>query len=473
MSSPEPGRLAIVLHSHMPYVEGFGTWPFGEEWLFEAIATCYLPLLDVLDGPGGDALTLSLTPVLCDQLEDAGAMTRFQDFIRDIRGPSHALDVGGCRDSGRSDLAAALELASLDYVRSLERFTALDDAGLLGALAPHAAWTSSATHAVLPLVATDAGVNLQLQIGIDSHDARFGGARPWQGGFWLPECAHSSWLDVLLDRVGVRAVCVELTDVFGHGDPRHLRPYRTDSGPLLVGVDRAVIDLLWAPEGYPSHGAYRDYHHRTTHDHHPWANDGSVYDRERARGQARLHAADFVRDVSRRVASGGLSVCAIDTELLGHWWYEGVDWLGAVLEQAAEQGLEIVHLDDALASGMPSPADPIDAEILGTTTWGTPRDLSTWDGPQVADLVWQARAAELDVVALGTTASPRAIRELLALQSSDWAFMVTRDLAGDYPVERARDHHAALRAELSSLGSGDPALRNLSPYATVAALLAQ
>ena len=33
------GALALVLHTHMPYVEGFGTWPFGEEWLWEAIAT--------------------------------------------------------------------------------------------------------------------------------------------------------------------------------------------------------------------------------------------------------------------------------------------------------------------------------------------------------------------------------------------------------------------------------------------------
>jgi len=24
------GDLALVLHSHMPYVEGFGTYPFGE-----------------------------------------------------------------------------------------------------------------------------------------------------------------------------------------------------------------------------------------------------------------------------------------------------------------------------------------------------------------------------------------------------------------------------------------------------------
>ena len=36
---PAPGALAIVLHTHMPYVEGFGTWPFGEEWLWEAVAT--------------------------------------------------------------------------------------------------------------------------------------------------------------------------------------------------------------------------------------------------------------------------------------------------------------------------------------------------------------------------------------------------------------------------------------------------
>ena len=48
-SASEHGALAIVLHTHMPYVEGFGTWPFGEEWLWEAMAGCYLPLLDLLD----------------------------------------------------------------------------------------------------------------------------------------------------------------------------------------------------------------------------------------------------------------------------------------------------------------------------------------------------------------------------------------------------------------------------------------
>src|SRR5206468_1970097 len=118
------GELALVLHTHMPYVEGFGTWPFGEEWLWEAIAT--------------------------------------------------------------------------SYVR------------LLAALSRRAASTSAATHAVLPLLATDAGIRLQVRTGIDAHRRRAGG---WEGGFWLPECGYAPWLDPLLGQEGVRAVCVDLTDL--------------------------------------------------------------------------------------------------------------------------------------------------------------------------------------------------------------------------------------------------------------------
>ena len=46
MSAPR-GQVALVLHTHMPYVEGFGTYPFGEEWLFDAVIRSYLPVLEV------------------------------------------------------------------------------------------------------------------------------------------------------------------------------------------------------------------------------------------------------------------------------------------------------------------------------------------------------------------------------------------------------------------------------------------
>jgi 1,4-alpha-glucan branching enzyme len=458
------GALAIVLHTHMPYVEGFGTWPFGEEWLWEAVAGSYLPLLDVLDR--GAPVTLSLTPVLGDQLAAPGVGERFLAFLHDMRAETHRIDVEGCRAGGRDDLAAELERAAGDYARAADRFESRGG-DVLGALVRHAAWTSSATHAVLPLLATDAGVRLQLSAGIAAHRAR--GGETWRGGFWLPECAHAPWLDPLLEEAGVHATCVDLTDVLGHGDERHLRPIASAAGPLLVPVDRAVMDLVWSDAGYPAHGAYRDYHHRTTHDHHPWANDGSVYDAARATAQARSDAADFVARAARRVAGGGLSVCALDTELLGHWWYEGVTWLEAVVDEAGRQGLALVGLDDALADAVPAPPPPAH---WGVTTWGTQRDLSTWSAPRVADLAFAARDAELRVVAAGARAGERAVRELLALQSSDWAFMVSRDLAEPYGRERAAAHAAALDAALRAPGASDPALRSLAPFASTAALLA-
>ena len=460
MTAARPGRLAVVLHSHMPYVEGFGTWPFGEEWLWEAVATSYVPLLGLLDR--GAPLTLSLTPVLCDQLEAPGALERCRAFLADVRPASHRLDAEAARAAGDEAVARELERAAGDYAAALERLPG----DLIAALRPHAAWTSAATHAILPLLATDAAVRLQVRTGIAGHRARFGA---WRGGFWLPECAYASWLDPLLEEAGVHAVVVDLTDVLGRGDPRQLRPIATEGGPVLVPVDRAVVELVWSDGGYPAHGAYRDSHHRTARDHRPWANDGRVYDPGRAAAQARADAADFVARVGERVAGGGLAVFAVDTELLGHWWHEGPIWLEAVLDAAAREGLEIVALDDALRDADPAPRLAIDRDEA--TTWGTPRDLATWSAPPATDFAWTARAAELRVAAAGADVSDRALRELLALQSSDWAFLATRALAGDYPQERAAGHRAALDAALGGDGAGDDALRNLAPHLCRAAFL--
>ncbi|HVF77412.1 MAG TPA: 1,4-alpha-glucan branching protein domain-containing protein [Solirubrobacteraceae bacterium] len=461
--STTPGELAIVLHTHQPYIEGMGSpWPFGEEWLWESIATSYLPLLEILDG--GAPVTLSLTPVLCDQLEAPGAMQRCAEFLSGIRVETHRRDIDAA--AGEAGVVAALEHSAARYDWARERLAALDG-DLLGALGRHVSWTSAATHAVLPLLATDAGIWLQLRTGIDAHSARFG-ARAWGGGLWLPECGHGPWLDPLLEQAGVRAVCVDLTDVLA-GD-EHLRPLRSPAGPLLVPIDRATIELVWSAGGYPADPRYRSYHAFTRHRHRAWSNDGAPYDPARAATAAREHAADFVARVRARVAGGGLCAFAVDTELLGDWWHEGPLWLAAVLDEAAQRGLAIATLDEALDrhEAVAAPAD------LPVTSWGTPRDLSTWSGPPVSDMAWNARSAELRTLAAARAgaADLRAVRELLALQSSDWAFLVSRELAEPYGRERAALHRGALDAALAAPGAHEPALRSLAPLASPAVLRA-
>ena len=40
-------RFLLVLHGHIPDVVGHGVWPHGINWLYEAAAETYLPLLDM------------------------------------------------------------------------------------------------------------------------------------------------------------------------------------------------------------------------------------------------------------------------------------------------------------------------------------------------------------------------------------------------------------------------------------------
>jgi 1,4-alpha-glucan branching enzyme len=463
------GALAIVLHTHMPYVEGFGTWPFGEEWLWEAMAGCYLPLLELLDR--GAPLTVSLTPVLCDQLEAADVHERFAEFIGGVRRETHAEDAAGLRAGGHDELARELERSWADYEQALESLR-LRGGDLLAALAPHVQWTSSSTHAILPLLATDAGVRLQVRSGLAAHRRRFGDG--WRGGFWLPECAYSPWLARALEDAGVRAVCVELTARFGLGAAQQLHPIVTESGVVLVPIDRSTIALVWGEQGYPAAGAYRDYHHHTVHHHNPWNNDGGAYDHDQARALAREHARDFVARTLTRLGDasasapgaslpgGGLVVCALDTELLGHWWYEGIVWLGAVIEECARQGLELVRLDDALERHQ-WPSAPTAEADWAASSWGAGGDLSTWSAPTVAEMAFAVRGAELQVLAAGARAGAAAVRELVALQASDWPFMITRGIATPYARERFDGHRRALAAALAVGADADVSgLRNLA-----------
>src|SRR5919109_1280974 len=70
-----PGSLALILHAHLPFVRHPEYEHFLEEdWLFEAITECYIPLLRTMQRLVDDhvpfRLTISLTPTLCAMLQD-------------------------------------------------------------------------------------------------------------------------------------------------------------------------------------------------------------------------------------------------------------------------------------------------------------------------------------------------------------------------------------------------------------------
>ena len=202
-----PGELAIVLHTHMPYVEGFGTWPFGEEWLWEAMATSYLPLLDVLDAaPGGGARSPSRSrrssPTSSRRRASPSASRR---SARPAERRSHELDAatarrgrrgggGGAASASGATTSARRSASSAARRRPARRARPARRLDLVG----HPRRAAAARHR-----------RRRPAAGRDGHrrPPRAASAAG-TAGCRLPECAHAPWLDPLLEQAGVRAVCV-------------------------------------------------------------------------------------------------------------------------------------------------------------------------------------------------------------------------------------------------------------------------
>ena len=111
---------------------------------------------------------------------------------------------------------------------------------------------------------------------------------------------------------------------------------------------------------------------------------------------------------SERIGRPAHVIAAFDTELFGHWWYEGPVWLERVLRALPEAGVRVGTLSDAVADGFVGA--PVE---LPPSSWGSGKDWQVWAGEKVADLV-QLNAEVVDTAlttvdkALGQTDAPPA-----------------------------------------------------------------
>jgi len=291
----------------------------------------------------------------------------------------------------------------------------------------------------------------------ESFRRRFG---EWGGGFWLPECAHAAGSTGCSRTPAFAIRCVELTGLFGAGDPRNLQPLRTTRdrccGRSIARRSRSSGASTATRPTTPT--ATTTASPSTIN--RVWANDGSAYDHDRGaragragRGRLRLPG-----DGAR--GDGGVCVCALDTSSSATGGTRASNWLAGVVEEADRQGLRLTTLDDARGRRDPIPAPTTSASAAGgrAATCGpgaAPRSRSWRGRPVPANSPCSPRAR-----GPGGRVGERALRELLALQSSDWAFLHDRKLAGDYPVERANGHAASAATALAR-DDDEPALRNL------------
>ena len=484
-----PGQFSLVLHTHLPWLAHHGRWPVGEEWLYQSWAGAYLPLMRVLrelaaEGRRG-VLTLGLTPVVAAQLDDPYCLDGMYRWLANWQlraleaanvhiatgaAPGTACTPEALRHFGVRELAEAT--AAVDDFTSLWRhgtsplLRQLIDAGTVELLGGPLA------HPIQPLLNPRLR-EFALREGLADTQQRLAHT---PAGIWAPECAYAPGMEDGYRDAGVGHFMVDGPSL--HGDTALGRPVG-DSGVVAFGRDLAVSYRVWSPKsGYPGHAAYRDFH---TYDHltglkparvtgrHVDAEHKAPYDPERAGRAVDAHVDDFVEVVrarligeSERIGRPAHVIAAFDTELFGHWWYEGPAWLARLMRALPEAGISVGTLTDACERGFVG--TPVH---LPPSSWGSGKDWQVWSGPKVADLV--ALNTEVVDTALGcvdkalaqTGAAPtrdtvadQILRETLLTVSSDWPFMVSKDSAADYARYRAHLHAHATREISDALAAG-------------------
>ena len=238
------------------------------------------------------------------------------------------------------------------------------------------------------------------------------------------------------------------------------------SGVAVIGRNNRTGMQVWSADwGYPGDYDYREFHKK---DHvsgmQYWRVTGARVDLGRKDwyhpdwaqykvGEHSRHFAWLVEDLltQHHAESGQFGIISsnYDTELFGHWWFEGVDWIREVLRLLAESdGVQLMTTSEYLEAHPPE-----EVLALPEGSWGMGGGHWTWDNPETRWMWEPIREAETRMGQVASRKSQiassdeeavlnQAARELLLLESSDWPFLVTTGQAPEYAIQRFTTHVA-------------------------------
>ena len=238
--------------------------------------------------------------------------------------------------------------------------------------------------------------------------------------------------------------------------------------PVFVFVrDHVTGSQVWSRwQGYPGDGSYLEFHKK----HSPgglryWRvtgpdvdlGDKVIYEPDRAEEKTAEHTAHFIhttKEVLRHHLDGtgtpGVICAPYDTELFGHWWFEGVGWLYQVLKAMHDDPeIELTTCSEYLENHPPSASISLPEGSWGEGgfhyMWLNESTEWTWSYVYDAELEMQDLVRDhgdnKDVMPI----LKQAARELLLLQSSDWQFSISTQASKEYGETRLTEHYKSFK----------------------------
>ncbi|MCW5824012.1 MAG: DUF1957 domain-containing protein [Cyanobacteria bacterium TGS_CYA1] len=499
------GSFVFMLHSHLPYYRKAGMWPFGEESVYECMGETYIPLLNMIADLHDEGtpcnLTVGITPVLAEQLSDDHFKKGFLAYL-DARLKAAEADEQRFSLRGTTPNPEYLRLAKfyVNWFRTtrdsfvnrwnqdiIAGFKKYQDLGTIEIT------TSAATHCFSPLLADDASLQAQFRSGADNYEKHFGRRAK---GVWLPECAYRPAedgrpsIDKWLHDAGLGFFFTESTVIEGgerSGIRRVFGPYGTieylptpdypktdydtyeaywlkDYPVAVMGRHEQAGYSVWsADHGYPGDPNYREFHKKDdVSGLHYWKltskntdlGDKQIYNPEAAMHRINENSDHYVGVVQqvlhsyfKKTGEQGLVMVSFDTELFGHWWFEGITFIKQVLQKLNKYTKVKVRT----ASDYLEVRPPKHTIELPESSWGSGGHYQVWlnedtkwmwpdinNREMLMHKLVEQYADSKD--ALVVRVMKQLGREQFLLQSSDWPFLVTTGQAKVYAIERFTEH---------------------------------
>ncbi len=483
------GYLAIVLHSHLPYVRHPEHEFFLEErWFFEAMTECYIPLIHIFEALVKDGvdfrITMSITPPLMSMMTDELLQQRYSQHITRLIELAEKEEERTRWEPKFHRLARMYKKLFINASRTfhdryhrnvLNAFKKLQDYGVLEII------TSGATHGYFPLLGIRReSIRAQVGVAVDLY-TKLMGKKP--RGIWLPECGYNPGDDFILEEFGLKYFFVDTHGIM-HAETRPkygvFAPVYCPSGVAAFGRDTETSKQVWSVnEGYPGDFDYREYYRDIGWDLdydyikpyiHPngqrintgikyyritgKTNHKQPYNPDHALEKAAIHAGNFMFNREKQVEflagimdRKPLIVSPYDAELFGHWWFEGPQFLNYLIRKIAcdQKTIKLVTPSEYLAE---YPVNQM--TVPSASSWGYKGYHEVWlEGSndwiyphlhkasermtQLASMFPQAQGDLL-------RALKQAARELLLAQSSDWAFIMKTGTMADYARKRTKLH---------------------------------
>lgn len=483
------GFLNLVLHAHLPFIRHPEHSDMMEErWLFEAITETYIPLLQVFTQLVEEGIpfriTMSITPPLANMLSDELLTNRYFDYLnllielckKEVQRTSLMPEFHETAQVYYEKFRAIRETFEKWERNLVKAFSYFQKAGVLEII------TCCATHGYLPLMRNQPeSISAQIEMAVIDYQAKF---QCDPKGIWLAECAYNPGDDEILAKFGIKYFFTDTHGIlFAQPRPAYgvYAPIECPSGVVAFGRDVESSRQVWSShEGYPGDFSYREfyrdigfdlekeylkplmhetgvrlntgikYHRITSRDDSPKA----PYNPAEAMRKVAMHAAHFISSREKQISHLGgvidrtpVIIAPYDAELFGHWWYEGPEFIHVLLRKTS---LESSVIKLATPSDYLEKYPKNQIAIPSLSSWGHRGYNEVWLD-ESNDWIYphMHKAAERMVElcqkfpsagGLLERALNQAARELMLLQSSDWAFIIKTKTTVEYAKKRVRDH---------------------------------